>query len=32
LCRLTFFSNYPTQKFVFWQHKIPVTVFEHKLS
>jgi hypothetical protein len=31
LCRLTYSSNYPTQKFVFWQHKIPVTVFKHKV-
>jgi hypothetical protein len=29
---LYFSSYYPTQKFVFWQHKIPVIVFEHKLS
>jgi hypothetical protein len=31
LCRLMYFLNYPTQKFVFWQHKIPVTVFKHKV-
>jgi hypothetical protein len=31
LCRLTYFSIYPTPKFVFRQHKIPVAVFKHKV-